>query len=476
MPAARPSPPSRPDVACVILAAGKGTRMNSARSKVLHQVLGKPLISYPVDRAQELGAAPIVAVLGHQLEAVQKELLARHGEGAVTVVEQAEQKGTGHAVKLGLQPLGGWDGIVVILYGDVPLLRRQTLEALVDRAVESGGLSMLSARVPDPTGYGRVLRDGEGRVTRIVEHKDATPAERQLDEINAGIYAAPAAFLREAVAHLVPQNAQGEYYLTDIVERAAGSIGAAAVLADAQEVAGINDRRQLAEAERALSRRLVDRWLEHVTFRDPEAVWIEPDVVLEPDVEIGRNVALRGKTKIGRGTRIDDGVILQDTVVGEGTEIFPYCVMEKAEIGDGARVGPFARLRPEAKLGHGVHVGNFVEIKKTTLGRGSKANHLSYLGDAVIGEKVNVGAGTITCNYNGYEKFQTVIEDGVFVGSDTQLVAPVRVGKRAVIGAGTTVVKDVPEGALALSRVEQKNVEGYADKVEARYRDRPKKK
>jgi len=476
MPAARSTPPSRPDLACVILAAGKGTRMNSARSKVLHRLLGKPLISYPVDRARELGAAPVIAVLGHQIEAVQKELLARHGEGAVTVVEQAEQKGTGHAVKLGLQPLGSWEGIVVILYGDVPLLRRQTLGALIDEAVKTGGLSMLSARVPEPAGYGRVLRDGQGRVTRIVEHKDATPAERQIDEINAGIYAAPAAFLREAVAHLTPQNAQGEYYITDIVERAAGSIGASAILAEPQEVAGINDRRQLAESERALCRRLVDRWLEHVTFRDPESVWIEPDVVLEPDVEIGRNVALRGHTRIGRGVRVDDGTILEDAVVGEGTEIRAYCVIEKAEVGEGSIIGPFARLRPQTRLGAGVHVGNFVEIKKTTMGRGSKANHLTYLGDATIGEKVNVGAGTITCNYNGYDKFETVIEDGVFVGSDTQLVAPVRVGKRAVIGAGTTVVKDVPEGALALSRAEQKNVEGYADKVEARYRDRAKAK
>jgi bifunctional UDP-N-acetylglucosamine pyrophosphorylase/glucosamine-1-phosphate N-acetyltransferase len=470
------SRPTRPHVACVILAAGKGTRMNSARSKVVHQVLGKPLISYPILRAQELQAAPIVAVLGHQIEAVSKELVARHGAGAVEVVEQAEQKGTGHAVQLGLKPLAGWEGIVVILYGDVPLLTRETLAALVDEAVKTGGLSMLSARVPDPTGYGRVIRDGQGRVARIVEHKDASPAERQVNEINAGIYAAPAAFLREAVSQLVPQNAQGEYYLTDIVERAAGGIGASTILADAQEVAGINDRRQLAEAERVMCRRLVNRWQEHVTFRDPESVWIEPDVTLEPDVEVGRNVALRGRTSVGKGTRIDDGVIMKDTVVGEGAEILPYCVMVEAKIGPGAIVGPFARLRPGADLGPEVHIGNFVEVKQSRLGRGSKANHLTYLGNATIGEKVNVGAGTITCNYNGYEKFETVIEDGVHIGSDTSLVAPVRVGKRAVTGAGTTVVKDVPEGALALSRAEQKNVEGYADKVAERYRNRPAKK
>jgi bifunctional UDP-N-acetylglucosamine pyrophosphorylase/glucosamine-1-phosphate N-acetyltransferase len=469
----RPSPANRnrpkTPVACLILAAGKGTRMNSSKSKVLHRLLGAPLISYPVLRAQELGAAPVVAVLGHQLEAVQAELVARHGDDAVTVVEQAEQKGTGHAVRLGLKPLAKWDGIVVILYGDVPMLRRETLTALVDEAQKTGGLAMLTARVPDPTGYGRVIRDGKGRVARIVEHKDATPVEREVNEINAGIYAGPAEFLRKAVAKLVPQNAQGEYYVTDIVERAAGSIGASTILVDAQEVAGINDRRQLAEAERALCRRLVSQWQEHVTFRDPESVWIEPGVTLEPDVEIGRNVALRGRTKIARGARIDDGAILEDAVVGEGTEIRPYCVIVEAEIGANAIIGPFARLRTGTRLSDGVHIGNFVETKKAVLGLGSKANHLTYLGDVTVGDKVNVGAGTITCNYNGYEKFETVIEDGANIGSDTQLVAPVKVGKRAVIAAGTTVVTNVPDGALAISRVEQKNVPGYADKVAARY-------
>jgi bifunctional UDP-N-acetylglucosamine pyrophosphorylase/glucosamine-1-phosphate N-acetyltransferase len=473
MPAARPSRRrARPNLACLILAAGKGTRMNSAKAKVVHRLLGTPILSYSIERAQELGASPIVAVLGHQREAVEREVVARHGAGTVTVVEQAQQKGTGDAVKLGLKPLARWEGIVVILYGDVPMLRRETLTALVDEAVKTGGLAMLSARVPDPTGYGRVVRDGKGQVARIVEHKDATPVERSVNEINAGIYAAPVEFLRKAVGKLVPQNAQGEYYLTDIVARAAGTIGATAILADAEEVAGINDRRQLAEAERRMCRRLVQRWQEHVTFRDPDAVWIEPGVTIEPDVEIGRNVALRGRTRIARGVRIDDGAILEDAVVGEGTEIRPYCVIVEAQIGPGAIIGPFARLRTGTQLGAGVHIGNFVETKKARLGRGSKANHLTYLGDATIGDDVNVGAGTITCNYNGYEKFETVIEDGVQVGSDTQLVAPVRVGKRAVIAAGTTVVTDVPEGALAVSRVQQVNRAGYADKVAERYRQR----
>ena len=462
-------------LACLILAAGKGTRMNSSRAKVLHRLLGLPMVSYPVQRAQELGATPIVVVLGYQLREVEQALAAQHGAGAVTVVEQAEQKGTGHAARLGLAPLAGWDGLVLILIGDAPLMRPETLAALVTEARRTGGLSLLSARVPDPTGYGRIVRLANGRVGGIVEHKDCTPEQRRIDEINAGIYAAPAAFLREATAALQPQNAQGEFYLTDVVARAAASIGASAVVAAAEEVQGINDRRQLADAEKVLTRRLVGRWLEHATFRDPETVRIEAQVTIEPDAEIGRNVSLRGRTRIGRGATVDDGVVLTDTVVGEGAEVRPYCVASEAVIGPGARIGPFAHLRPGTDLGPDVHIGNFVETKKARLGKGSKANHLSYLGDTIIGDKVNVGAGTITCNYNGYEKFQTVIEDGANIGSDTQLVAPVRVGKRAVIAAGTTVTQDVPDGALAVSRVPQQHKPGYADRVAARYSDKKRK-
>jgi bifunctional UDP-N-acetylglucosamine pyrophosphorylase/glucosamine-1-phosphate N-acetyltransferase len=453
----------------MILAAGKGTRMNSARAKVLHPLLGVPLASYPVLRAQELGAAPIVAVLGHQRAEVEALLAARHGAGTITVVEQAEQKGTGHAVRLGLKPLASFEGMLLVLSGDVPLLRRETLAALVEEAARTGGLAMLTAKVSEPRGYGRVVRDGKGKVQRIVEHKDASDSERAIDEINAGIYAGPVDFFRKATARLAPQNAQGEYYLTDVIERAAETIGASAVLVDAGEVAGINDRRQLAEAERALSRRLVERWMEHATFRDPDSVRVGPDVIIEADAEIGRNVSLRGRTKIGRGARIDDGVILTDASVGEGTEIRPYCVVADTVIGANAKVGPFAHLRMGTELAADVHVGNFVETKKTKLGRGSKANHLTYLGDTTVGEKANIGAGTITCNYNGYEKFQTVIEDGAFIGSDAQLVAPVRVGRRAVVAAGATITEDVPPGALAISRVDQKHIPGYAEKVAARY-------
>ncbi len=456
-------------VAAIVLAAGKGTRMRSARAKVLHELLGRPLVAYPVGLARELGAAPVVAVLGHQRAAVEAALASRFGADAVAVVEQAEQRGTGHAVRLAMPALRGFEGIVLILYGDVPLLRRETLQQLVGEAQRYQCLALVTATPADATGYGRVVRDNRGNVTGVVEQKDATPDELEIDEVNAGIYAAPAAFLRAATADLVAKNAQGEYYLTDIIAAAARSIGVTAVDADARDVAGINDREQLGEAELTMRARINRHWQTHATLRDPASIVIEPDVTIDVDAEIGRNVTLRGRTRVGHGARVEDGAILVDTDVGAGAHVLPYTISNDAVIGAGAIIGPFARLRPGAQIGAEAHVGNFVELKKTVLGRGSKANHLSYLGDAIIGEKVNIGAGTITCNYNGYEKRQTIIEDGAFIGSDTQLVAPVRVGRGAVIAAGTTVVRDVPAGALAISRADQRERPGYAADVAARY-------
>jgi bifunctional UDP-N-acetylglucosamine pyrophosphorylase/glucosamine-1-phosphate N-acetyltransferase len=460
------------DLACIVLAAGKGTRMRSARSKVLHPLLGRPLVTYPVELARSLGADPVVAVLGHQQEAVEAALLARFGEGAVRAVSQVEQRGTGHAVRLAMPVLKRFAGFVVILYGDVPLLRRETLSELVGTARRYGCLGIVTATPPDPTGYGRIMRDQRGHIIGVVEQKDASPEELAIGEVNAGIYAGPAEFFRTATAGLVSSNAQGEYYLTDIVGRAASTIGVTAVEADFRDVAGINDRQQLAEAEAAMRARINRAWMRHVSYRDPASTVVEPGVWLGVDVELGRNVSLRGRTRVGRGVRIDDGVILVDTEVGANAVIKPYCIATESVIGAGAIIGPFAHLRPGTSLGPEVHIGNFVETKKTTLGRGSKANHLSYLGDATIGERVNVGAGTITCNYNGYEKSPTIIEDNAFIGSDTQLVAPVRVGKRAVVAAGTTVTKDVPAGALAISRVPQVAKPGYAQKVAKRYSER----
>jgi bifunctional UDP-N-acetylglucosamine pyrophosphorylase/glucosamine-1-phosphate N-acetyltransferase len=463
-------------LAAIVLAAGKGTRMRSARAKVLHELLGRPLVAYPVGLALELGASPVVAVLGHQRDAVEGVLTARFGKGAVAVVEQAEQRGTGHAVRLAMPALGAAEGVVLVLYGDVPLLRPPTLQELVGTARRYGCLAIVTATPADAKGYGRVVRDSRGHVTGVVEEKDATPEERALTEVNAGIYAAPAEFLREATAGLVAKNAQGEYYLTDIIAVAARSIGVTAVEADARDVAGINDREQLADAEVTMRARINRHWQSHATFRDPATTVVEPDVTIDVDAEIGRNVTLRGRTRVGHAARVEDGSILVDTDVGAGAHVLPYTLCEEAVIGAGAIVGPFARLRPGADVGPEAHVGNFVELKKTVLGRGSKANHLSYLGDAVIGERVNIGAGTITCNYNGYEKRQTIIDDGAFIGSDSQLVAPVRIGRRAVVAAGATITEDVPDGALAIGRIPTSHKQGYADAVAERYAQSTAKK
>jgi bifunctional UDP-N-acetylglucosamine pyrophosphorylase/glucosamine-1-phosphate N-acetyltransferase len=449
--------------------------MRSSRAKVLHPLLGRPLVSYPVELARAIGADPVIAVLGHQREAVEAVLLARFGTGLVQVVEQTEQRGTGHAVRLAMPTLKTFDGIVLVVYGDVPLLRRETLQALVGTARRYACLALVTTTPADPTGYGRILRDQRGHIIGVVEQKDASAEELAITDVNAGIYAGPADFFRVATAGLDARNAQGEFYLTDIVAKAARTIGVTGVDAESRDVAGINDRQQLAEAETLMRARINTAWMAHVTFRDPASTVVEPDVQLGVDVELGRNVSLRGRTRVGHGARIDDGVVLTDTEVGAGVQIKPYCIATESVIGPNAIIGPFAHLRPGTLLSADVHIGNFVETKKTTIGRGSKANHLSYLGDAKIGEKVNVGAGTITCNYNGYEKSQTVIEDHAFIGSDTQLVAPVRVGKRAVIAAGTTVTRDVPPGALAISRVVQVDKPGYAQKVAKRYPDRPSK-
>jgi bifunctional UDP-N-acetylglucosamine pyrophosphorylase/glucosamine-1-phosphate N-acetyltransferase len=460
--------------ACLILAAGKGTRMNSAKNKVLHTLLGVPMAAYAVERARELCADPIVAVLGHQINNVTSALEKCLGSECVTVVEQKEQKGTGHAVRLGMKPLADFHGLVVILYGDVPLLRAETLATLVAEANKTGGLAMLTSVVRDPTGYGRIVRDDAEQIREVVEHKDTTHAQRRIAEVNAGIYAAPADFLRKATAKLTTRNAQGEYYLTDIVAQAASTIGVVSVDVSAEEMSGVNDRAQLVAAEKILIDRLVRGHMKIATFRAPDQVYIEAKVTIEPDAEIGRNVVLRGRTQIGAAACIADGAILTDAVIGKGTHILPYCVVTEATIGENAKIGPFTHLRPGTELGSEVELGNFVETKKTRLGRSSKANHLTYLGDCIVGERVNVGAGTITCNYNGYETRQTIIDDDAFIGSNTQLVAPVRVGKRAVVAAGATITEDVREGALAISRSPCKQVDGYADRVAERYQSQKK--
>ncbi len=462
------SPTSHDGPLVIILAAGLGTRMKSDTAKVLHKVAGRPLVAWPVELARQLGAKKIVVVLGHQRDAVVAMLTKRFGEGSFEVAVQEQQLGTGHAVAQAMPALAGEpDGArVVILSGDVPLLRKETIDALI-AAQGTSPVAVVGTHPPDPRGYGRMVRDGGGYLTKIVEEKDAPADVKRIKEVNAGIYSMQLGFLRAGIGGLKANNAQKELYLTDLVARAAESGGGAATVdAPFDDVAGINDRVELARLDAIARRRIAERWMrDGVTVKDVGSVAIDADVVeIGKDSEIGAGVQLRGATKIGAGVVVDCGCVITDSVVGDGVLVKPYCVITESKVGARAQLGPFAHLRPASELGEDVHVGNFVETKKTRLGKGSKANHLAYLGDAVIGAQVNVGAGTITCNYDGVNKFVTTVEDGVFIGSDTQLVAPVTVGKDAYVAAGTTVTRDVPAGALAITRVEQVNKEGYTAK------------
>ncbi len=436
--------------------------MKSSRAKVLHPVAGRPMLEYPVALARSLGARRVVAVLGHQIDTVRAAIDARFGKGAVEVALQAEQRGTGHAVMQAAPLLGAETGLCLILCGDVPLMTEPTLRALVEAAGENR-TALLTFRPPSPRGYGRIVREAGGRFVKIIEDKDADDWELKIGEVNAGVYCLPTPFLLGALSSLQPNNAQGELYLTDVIERASAEMEIVSIECPTEEVMGINDRVDLAKADRVMRLRIAERHMRAgVTIADPERVLIEPGVELGRDVELGCGVELRGETTIGEGTRLDAGVVVTDTRIGARVHIKPYCVLTDSVVHDRAIIGPWAHLRPGTVLEDDVHLGNFVETKKTRLGRGSKANHLSYLGDADIGEKVNIGCGTITCNYDGFNKYQTFIGDGVFVGSDTQLVAPVRVGAGASIGAGTTVYEDVPENALALTRAKQISVPGWA--------------
>ena len=451
-------------LATVILAAGLGTRMKSDRAKVLHTVAGRPMIEYPVEMARAVGSARVVCVLGHQADAVRAAVDQRFGAGSIEVAIQAEQRGTGHAVLQAEPQLGAHDGLVLILYGDTPLLTRAVLERLVQGA-NASTVTMMTARLPDPRGYGRVVRDHWGKFQRIVEEKDASDAQRKIPEINAGIYCGPARFFFETLKSLGTDNAQGELYLTDVMERAARELSVVTVEAGADEVMGCNDRVDVAKADRVIRLRLAEELMRAgVAVRDPERLYVEPGVEVGRDTVLGPGVELRGRVKIGSGCTIEQGSVITDCTVGDRVHVKPYCVMTESTVANGAQIGPWCHIRPGSVVEDDVHLGNFVETKKTRMGKGAKANHLSYLGDADVGEKVNVGCGTITCNYDGYAKYRTVIEDGAFIGSDTQLVAPVTVGRGAVTAAGTTVYRDVPAGALALTRPELVLVEGWAER------------
>jgi bifunctional UDP-N-acetylglucosamine pyrophosphorylase/glucosamine-1-phosphate N-acetyltransferase len=453
-------------LAAVVLCAGKGTRMKSDRAKVLHPILGRPLAWYPINSALEVGAQQIVAVVGHQADDVRKTLSEHFAGQPLQFALQVQQRGTGDAVNAAREALSAFSGAVLILYGDVPLLTVDTLERLVGAYEPARSpLAMISCRLPDPTGYGRVIRGADGRVTGIVEHKDATAEQRLVTEVNAGIYVADAKFLWGALERLTPQNAQGELYLTDIVAQAAKLGPVAVVEAPAEETAGVNDRAELAERAEIIRQRINLRHMRAgVTLVHPASTFIEAGVEIGPETVIGPGVALHGDCEVGAHVTIGQGTVLVRTTVGDGAEVKPYSVLEEAVVGPKCHVGPFARLRPGTVLEDEVHVGNFVETKKARLRKGVKAGHLSYLGDADIGAGSNIGAGTITCNYDGVHKHETVLGSGVFIGSDTQLVAPVRVGDGAFIGAGSTITQDVPAGALSLSRPEQTIKEGWAER------------
>jgi len=435
----------------VILAAGQGTRMRSPRPKVLHRLAGKPMVRHVLDTARELDADSLHVVVGHGGEAVREAL----GDTPVHIAHQAEQKGTGHAVAQALEALG--QGKVLVLYGGVPLIRHETLETLLAQVSETR-LGLLTVTLDDPSGYGRVLRNPAGEVVSIVEHKDASERERAVRECNTGILALTTAQLRRWLPRLSADNAQGEYYLTDVIAMAAaeGVAIATAQPADPLEVEGVNDRRQMARLERAYQAQLAEHLMaEGVALLDPARLDVRGALHCGHDVEIDVGCVFEGEVELGEGVRIGAHCVIRDSHIGAETVVEPHSVIEGAVIAGRSRIGPFARLRPGSRLAVGAKVGNFVETKNVEVGEGSKINHLSYVGDARLGRDVNVGAGTITCNYDGANKHRTEIGDAAFIGSNSALVAPVSIGRGATVGAGSTISKDVADNALAVSRARQ---------------------
>lgn len=437
--------------------------MRTHLPKVLHRCGDLPLVAHVVRLAMARRCDPVIVVTSPNAVEIEPALRSLFPKAPLVFAVQEKPLGTGDAARAGLAALPKAVCRVLVIYGDVPLLSPATVGRL-EKAAARVPLALLTAELDDPSGYGRVVRESR-TVARIVEDKDASAAERAIREVNAGVYVADATLLRRVLGSLTRANAQGEYYLTDIVPAAAASGGAVAVKTDDfAEVRGVNTRAELAEAEALLRRRLIAvHQSRGVTFHDPEGTFVGVDVRFEPDVEIGVGVQLYGSVRVGRGTRIDGPTFVRDTVIAAGVEIGAFSHIDGARVARGARVGPFARLRPGARVDEGAHVGNFVEMKKARLGKGAKANHLAYLGDATVGEGSNVGAGTITCNYDGGPvKHPTTIDKRAFIGSNATLVAPVRIGKGAYVAAGSTITKDVPADAVAFGRARQVNREGYA--------------
>jgi bifunctional UDP-N-acetylglucosamine pyrophosphorylase / glucosamine-1-phosphate N-acetyltransferase len=458
----------------VVLAAGQGTRMKSALPKVLHPIAGRPLVHYVVRAALAAGANDVVVVVGHGAEAVEASLTTAFGDRLRTVTQQ-ERRGTGHAALVALGAVRPETTSVLVLCGDTPLLEADDLAQLLRQleAHPQAPLAMLTCTLSDPTGYGRVLRDRSGRIVGVREQRDASGEELLLEEVNPAVYAARAAFLREGLPQLRPNNAQNELYLTDLVAMAAESGGVVSTHAKAASLVGINDRVQLHAAETQMFTRIADRHRRGgVTVRG--GARIDDAVVLGEDTIIESGAVLRGTTRVGEGALIDVGAVLTDAIVSAGAVIKPYSVLTSSQVGKQAQIGPFSHLRPGSAIGEDAHVGNFVETKNTTLGKGAKANHLAYLGDGDVGPRANIGAGTIFCNYDGFRKHRTVIGEGAFIGSDSQLIAPVTVGRFAYVATGTTVTKDIPDDALAIARPRQENKEGYAKTLRERLGNQPK--
>jgi len=462
-----PFPEPRPrEVYALVLAAGEGKRMHSSIPKVIHSLAGKPMVRYVVDAALEAGVQRVAVVVGNPSDEVRTALGER--DRRISFCIQERPLGTGHAVLSAEKTLNGLEGTLLILNGDLPSLLPSTLRTFLDFHFQSGSpLTLLSAQVAEPGSYGRVVRNYNAEVARIVEATDASPEEKQIKEINAGIYCVQLSHLFRNLRLASSNNAQAEVYLTELVEilKRDHQKVAAYHHPDPEEVLGVNNRQELARATRTLFLRKATELMEAgVTILDPRSTYVETPVRVGRDTHLYPMTMLEGKTVIGENCRIGAGTRIADSVLGDSVEVLSHCVITQSRIGRGARIGPFAHLRPETELADDVRIGNFVETKKSRVGRGSKANHLAYLGDSEIGSGVNVGAGTITCNYDGEKKHKTILEDDVFIGSDSQMVAPVRVRKGAYVGAGSTITKEVPPFALAIARGRQVNIENWARK------------
>ncbi|MFQ5512805.1 MAG: bifunctional UDP-N-acetylglucosamine diphosphorylase/glucosamine-1-phosphate N-acetyltransferase GlmU [Myxococcota bacterium] len=449
------------ELALLVLAAGRGTRMRSRLPKVLHPVCGRPLLLHPLALGDALGVQRRIVVVSPGQDEVQ-ERVAGHG---VEIVEQAEPLGTGHAVLQARPLLNDHPGSVLILYGDHPLYRARTLEALLEvHASRKADLTLLTGQLPDPSGYGRIVRGSDGRIDRIVEDADAPEEIRALHEVNLGVYVAAPGFVFATLEGLERSNAQGELYLTDLVELAlrAGRRVETHGIGDWTEAIGVNDRVDLARAESVLRRRIAERWmLAGVSFVDPERTYVDVDVEIGPDSVIEPGVRLRGQTRIGAACRIDAGVVVDGCRIGDGVWIKPHCWLEGSRVAAGCVLGPSAHLRPGSELAEGVRIGNFVEVKNSKLGTGTKADHLSYIGDADIGERVTFACGAITVNYDGRRKSRTVVGDGCFVGCNSNLIAPVTLAADSYVAAGSTITREVPSEALAVGRARQRNIDGW---------------